>query len=161
MTAPPDSTVTLRPLRGDEFDAWRNESAAGFSADLARAADLGADEAVRQAREAFDRLFPDGLDSPGQLVWFAYDGAERVGMLWLSTRTPRGGDGAFIYEIRVAERYRGRGYGRAIMLAAEQECRARDIDRLELNVFGGNDAAIGLYTSLGYAVTSQQMRKHL
>jgi ribosomal protein S18 acetylase RimI-like enzyme len=47
------------------------------------------------------------------------------------------------------------------MLAAEQECRDRHIDRLELNVFGGNEAAIALYTSLGYGVTSQQMRKQL
>ncbi|MGH3464708.1 MAG: GNAT family N-acetyltransferase [Kribbellaceae bacterium] len=89
-------------------------------------------------------MFPDGPGSPHQLVRYAYDGDEQVGRLWLSTRTPRSGAGAFIYEIRVGDQYRGRGYGRAIMLAAEQECRDRHIDRLELNAFGGNEAAIAL-----------------
>ncbi len=56
---------------------------------------------------------------------------------------------------------RGKGYGRSIMLAGEEECRRRGYEFLDLNVFGNNSTAISLYDSLGYVVTSQQMRKTL
>ena len=56
---------------------------------------------------------------------------------------------------------RGNGYGRAIMLAGENECRRRGYARLDLNVFGTNRTAISLYESLGYTVSSQQMSKRL
>jgi ribosomal protein S18 acetylase RimI-like enzyme len=47
------------------------------------------------------------------------------------------------------------------MLAAEDECRRLGHKQLDLNVFGDNTTAIGLYDSLGYTVISQQMRKEL
>jgi ribosomal protein S18 acetylase RimI-like enzyme len=61
----------------------------------------------------------------------------------------------------VHEDQRGKGYGRSIMLAGEDECRRRGHEYLDLNVYGDNGIAIGLYDSLGYVVTSQQMRKTL
>ena len=47
------------------------------------------------------------------------------------------------------------------MQAGEEECRRLGHNQLDLNVFGNNSAAIGLYESLGYALLSQQMRKEL
>ena len=67
----------------------------------------------------------------------------------------------FIFGIEVHSGQRGKGYGRAIMLAGEDECRRRGYAQLDLNVFGNNRTAISLYESLGYTVTSQQMRKRL
>jgi ribosomal protein S18 acetylase RimI-like enzyme len=67
----------------------------------------------------------------------------------------------FIYGVEVDSGQRGKGYGRAIMLAGEEECRRLGHKHLDLNVFGDNTTAIGLYDSLGYAVISQQMRKEL
>jgi ribosomal protein S18 acetylase RimI-like enzyme len=90
-------------------------------------------------------------------VWMACDGDEPVGSLWITTK-PRI---PFIYGIEVDEKYRGKGYGRSIMLAGEEGCRRRGHSQLDLNVFGNNTTAINLYTSLGYTITSQQMRKQL
>ena len=67
----------------------------------------------------------------------------------------------FIFGIEVDEDQRGKGYGRSIMLAGEEECRRRGFEYLELNVYGKNTTAIALYDSLGYVVTAQQMRKTL
>jgi len=67
----------------------------------------------------------------------------------------------FVYDISIDPRFQGRGYGRATMTLAEGEARARGISRLELNVFGGNDVARGLYRSLGYVETAVQMAKDL
>jgi GNAT superfamily N-acetyltransferase len=43
----------------------------------------------------------------------------------------------FVYDIRVDESQRGKGYGRAAMVFAEEEARRRGHDRVALNVFGG------------------------
>jgi len=56
---------------------------------------------------------------------------------------------------------RGQGFGRALLAAAEEEVRRHGIGALTLNVFGDNPTAISLYTSAGYQVTTQQMRKAL
>ena len=47
------------------------------------------------------------------------------------------------------------------MLALEDEVRAHGLDRIELNVFGGNEVARGLYRSLGYAESAVYMVKRL
>jgi hypothetical protein len=51
--------------------------------------------------------------------------------------------------------------GRAAMQLAEQAARERGLDRVELNVFGGNTAARGLYRSLGYDEVAVFMGKNL
>ena len=63
--------------------------------------------------------------------------------------------------MEIGEEHRGRGYGRAAMLLAEEEARRRGLNRIELNVFGGNTIARNLYRSLGYVETSAQMAKDL
>lgn len=89
------------------------------------------------------------------------DGA-RVGVLWLSLTHPRGTpDCGFIYDIEIGESYRGAGYGRALLAAAEDELRRRGVGALELHVFAGNTRAIQLYQTSGYQVVTQQMRKSL
>jgi ribosomal protein S18 acetylase RimI-like enzyme len=67
----------------------------------------------------------------------------------------------FIFNIEVDAEQRGHGYGRAIMLAGEDECRRLGFDRLDLNVFSDNETAVNLYNSLGYVTVAQQMRKQL
>jgi ribosomal protein S18 acetylase RimI-like enzyme len=52
----------------------------------------------------------------------------------------------------LAERARGRGLGKALMRAAEDEARRRGARRLTLRVLGHNAPARALYASLGYAV---------
>jgi ribosomal protein S18 acetylase RimI-like enzyme len=47
------------------------------------------------------------------------------------------------------------------MVFAEEEARRRGFAKIALNVFGGNDVARGLYTSLGYRETAVYMEKTL
>ncbi|WP_328989952.1 GNAT family N-acetyltransferase [Kribbella sp. NBC_01245] len=150
--------VTLRLMTEAEFGPWREISLIDYTASLASANGLDAKAASDMAGGHYDRLLPDGVSTTEHLLWFALDEGEPVGSLWIHVKN---GKSAFIYMLLVDADQRGRGYGRAIMLAAEDECRARDLDRLELNVFGQNRTAINLYDSLGYEVTTQQMRKLL
>jgi ribosomal protein S18 acetylase RimI-like enzyme len=47
------------------------------------------------------------------------------------------------------------------MLALEDEVHAHGLARIELNVFGGNEVARGLYRSLGNAEAAVRMDKKL
>lgn len=52
--------------------------------------------------------------------------------------------------LMVAEDYRRRGIGRALMQAAETWAREVGVRKIELHVFPYNTAAVALYESLGY-----------
>ena len=80
----------------------------------------------------------------------------------MSLDHPRGApDVAFLYDIEVLETRRGSGFGRALLEAVEDAARQAGAAALELNVFGKNHTAISLYSSSGYDVVTQQMRKPL
>jgi ribosomal protein S18 acetylase RimI-like enzyme len=84
---------------------------------------------------------------------------ERVGELWLAEREVQLRRVLWVYEVRVRERYRGRGFARAAMELAELEAKRRGLSHVALNVFGGNDPARGLYRSLGYSEDAVSMSK--
>ena len=113
------------------------------------------------ARSAAE-LLPEGLATPGQLIFRMEADGQSVGWLWLARRNPRAEAGVgFVYDIAVDEALRGRGYGRAAMRLAEDEARRNGLHAIALNVFGHNAIARALYASLGYRETSVQMRKEL
>ena len=78
-------------------------------------------------------------------------------MLWINIRPKVGKTEAFIYDIVIDEDRRGRGYGRATMLACVARARELGAQSIGLHVFGDNAVARGLYTSLGFVETNVQM----
>jgi ribosomal protein S18 acetylase RimI-like enzyme len=106
-------------------------------------------------------VLPAGLDTPGHGIFVVEADGERVGLLWVAERELGARQVLYIYDIEIDEAHRGRGFGRTAMLLAEEEARARGLNRIELNVFGGNHVARALYRSLGYVETSAQMAKDL
>jgi ribosomal protein S18 acetylase RimI-like enzyme len=87
---------------------------------------------------------------------------DAVGFVWLALeRQPGAGGGAWIYDIEIAPAYRGRGFSRALLAAAESEAAAHGVDSIGLNVFGRNLIARNLYESSGYTISSMQLQKKL
>lgn len=155
--------VRLRPMTPDEFEAIRRRSIAGYAAGQVRAGSWNPDGSEQRAAELFAKLLPAGLDTPDTLLVIGEtpDG-ERVGLLWLALDAKAATEAdAWIYEIEVEEAMRGRGYGRALPQAAESECARRGAPTLGLSVLGSNAVARELYTSAGFEVVTQQMRKPL
>jgi GNAT superfamily N-acetyltransferase len=113
-------------------------------------------------RAEMARLLPQGGDTPGMAILTALDGDLPVGYVWLhlEPRIATTGE-AWIYDIAVVEDLRGRGYGRRLLAAAEDEARRAGAKHLALNVFGANAVARSLYESSGYEVKTMQMRKAL
>nr|WP_311137132.1 GNAT family N-acetyltransferase [Streptomyces sp. I6] len=89
-------------------------------------------------------------------------GRRRRGVrLGRGTRSPPGERGAYVYDVCVVEGYRGRGYGRVLMLVAERIAHEAGAPALGLHVAAGNVPAAGLYTSLGYRPVLHHFAKPL
>jgi GNAT superfamily N-acetyltransferase len=151
------ASVTLRPLREDEFDGWSERHARGYAEGMVAFADLSRQDAEAKAARDVAAVFPHGLATEGVRLWVVEAEGRRVGTVFLGVRDA----GAWLYDITIDESERGRGYGRAAMLALEDEVRRLGYDALGLNVWGGNEVARTLYRSLGFAEVSVGMKKRL
>jgi GNAT superfamily N-acetyltransferase len=148
-------------MREDEFEAWLPWMRDRYAEDMVEDAGLSPERASAKAAEDTERLFPGGTPSAEQLVFVIEADGETVGDLWLAERDDSWQRCLFIFDIHVDESQRGKGYGRAAMLFAEEEARRRGFDSVALNVFGRNNVARNLYQSLGYEENAVAMSKKL
>lgn len=150
---PPGSTA--RPLTEGEYRPWLARRREGFVTTLT---DLGVprDEAEIRADRSAQDLCPDGVPAPGTVLLGLEHGSGLVARLWLRTTDP-----GWVFDVEVDAAHRGRGHGRSMMLAAENECRAARTRVLGLNVFVANPTALHLYESLGYRVVRRHFTKPL
>lgn len=156
-------SVRLEPMTQEQYDAYRPVAEADYGRSIARSGAMAGADAVQRAKDDFDRLLPDGLRSEGHVFFTAYDAesGDPVGMLWLHLEEKSDGLNAFGYDFEVREDLRRHGYGRAVMVAAEEELRRRGVVSVGLNVFGFNAGAQSLYEQMGFEVTNVLMRKRL
>jgi ribosomal protein S18 acetylase RimI-like enzyme len=145
----------------DEYAAWQEHSLAEYAVEVSEARGIPVADARRIADESHGRYLPDGQATAGVHIVIGEDAAgARVGILWVGPN-PNGVGPAWVYDIEVEESRRGEGWGRALMLEAERLARDDGHAEIGLNVFGSNAVARRLYESLGYGVSSVQMRKSL
>lgn len=142
--------VDVAPMTDERFPSFVEHSEAAFADDLVASGRYAREDAAAESRRQMRLELPQGLATPGQELFTASVDGTEVGYLWLGTRRRDGRPHAFILDIEVAEDQRRRGYGRALMHAAEREARRLGADSIGLHVFGFNTAAIELYESLGY-----------
>jgi GNAT superfamily N-acetyltransferase len=148
-------TATLRPLDQSEIGELAPLIERGYAEDIERNGGISAEAAREKAAEDVPRVLAD----PAAALYAVEDGGERVGHVWLAERTLQGRRILWIYDVFVGEEFRGRGLGRAALELAAEEARRRGLDRVELNVFGGNEVARRLYLSEGYEEMAVWMGK--
>jgi GNAT superfamily N-acetyltransferase len=140
----------------DEFDAWSPHSVRGHAAQQVAAGLRPEAEALADAQQQLEAQLPDGIASHLQLLHTVRaespDGPV-VGHLWLRLRPRADEVEAYLMDVEVDAGLRGRGHGRAAVLAAERLARDLGATVLRLNVFGHNAVAIALYRDLGLVVT--------
>ena len=153
--------MVLRPVTAAEYEALNSVVVAGYAAQIAASGALPPEAAEQKARRDHSRALPNGLATPGQLIFRLVAGGEPVGWLGLAVPGQDSPDMAWVNLVEVDEAFRGRGYGREAMLLAEAEARSRGMRSLGLNVHGSNTPALALYSKLGYQVMTQQMKKGL
>lgn len=85
-------------------------------------------------------------------VWLIRFGQEDVGyvVLTIGYSLEFLGRDAFVDELYVLPRYRGKGLGKQAMALLDDECRALGVHALHLEVASSNKAAQGLYRRFGF-----------
>jgi GNAT superfamily N-acetyltransferase len=144
----------VRPIEDDEFAAWLPRLQEEYSEDLVRDYGLPADTARGRALAEID-----GHRPAGHFVFVIEVDGEPVGHLWLVERRDAFEPTLIVYDVDVDEPHRGRGYGRAAMVFAEDEARRRGLARIALHVGVHNEVARNLYRSLGYDENEVAMSK--
>lgn len=157
------SGVTVRAMTEDEYPKWQETLAERFAHEQVAAGNWAEEGAIEKARATNARLLPDGLSTPRMLIMTAVDDTgATVGRIWIGLDHPRGTpNSGFLYDIEIDAEHRGRGLGKELLAAVEDAVREAGIFTLDLNVFTRNRAAVALYESSGYVVTTQQMCKQL
>ena len=148
----------LRPMRPDEFPAFRDSFVRDWADDLARIDDVSVAEALRQAAQRTDADLSDGVATPRHHLFTLVDGDEVVGTAWMSVTAT--GE-AFLDDLTVGEQFRGRGYGRRALELLELHARSLGLRCIDLHVYAHNTRAIALYQQQGYRTTGLKMRKGL
>jgi ribosomal protein S18 acetylase RimI-like enzyme len=150
--------LQIRAMTQEEFGAFRQRAINEYAAEHVRVGDWDPEEAEQRAAREIDEPLPDGAQTAGMVLLVGEASGEVVGLVWVGP-APAARPGWWIYDIEVVPAQRGRGHGRALLQAAELEAQRHGAESIGLNMFGGNDAARGLYESSGYEVAATLMRK--
>jgi ribosomal protein S18 acetylase RimI-like enzyme len=151
----------LIPMTQPEFDAFLEQAIPEYAEDNVKAGYWGQEEALEKSRKEFEQLLPQGLKSENHYLYTLYDGNDAVGIIWMRANVDRPTRSGFIFDVRIDEKSRGKGYGKQIMLLLEEKARELGLKSLALHVFGSNQVARGLYEKLGYEVSSLNVTKPL
>jgi ribosomal protein S18 acetylase RimI-like enzyme len=148
-----------------DFAAWLPGAIRDYAADKVAAGNWTDAEALSRSAAEFDKLLPNGPDTPGNHLYSILASPEPgsppfpIGMIWIAALPER--RQAFIYDFVIDPPYRRKGYGAQALRAVEAEVRALGLASIGLHVFGHNHAAQALYTKLGYEITNVNMAKRL
>ncbi len=147
--------VSLDVMTAAQFDPFVAELITTYAKSIATTGDMTAEAALERSRAQVSSLLANGVATPHHhLLTVIYEN-HSVGVVWLFESDLYGDHRGFVYDIKLSEQFRGRGLGRAAMIAAEDFLRQRGCGYVELNVFGFNDVARSLYNSLGYVVREE------
>jgi len=150
-------SLRLDPMTEADVRAFTVEQLDEYAGQIERYAGWTASDARAKAEKDMAQSFPEGRAQPGNHLFHLVEepGGRRVGVLWYR----RDERGLWLYQVTIVPELRGRGLGRAAMALLEDEARRLGASRIELNVFGGNEAARSLYRSLGYREDAVVMSK--
>ncbi len=149
--------MELRAINQKEFEEYLIKSIDSYANELLKSGMVPEDKVHQEAKATFERILPDGFATKDNYFFHAYDQETMVGFIWYGMRK----DTAFIYDFYILENMRRKGYGRQVMLACEEDAKAKGATAIALHVFGHNIAARALYESIGYVPKSIQMKKEL
>lgn len=157
------TTTMLVPMGRDALAAFAEHAIADYAHDSVQAGRWPAAGALERARAEFDRLLPQGIETPGHFLYEIRDegAGVTVGALWFAIDAKNDPSAGYLYSVRVDPAFRGHGHAKAALDRLEEIALARGLTSMGLHVFGHNTTAQALYRSQGYWITGLVMRKPL
>ncbi len=154
--------VQLIPMSEAEFQDYLSDAIKEYAQEHVTAGNWHPSEALAKSEKEYQQLLPDGPSSKNQYLYAIQDKetGSMVGMLWFAVKEepPKS---VFIYDFRIYEEYRRRGYAIQSLQAVEEKVKQFGINTISLHVFGHNQAAIALYKKAGFETTNILMTKKL
>jgi ribosomal protein S18 acetylase RimI-like enzyme len=153
--------VKLVPMEQIDFDTYTEHSIVEYANDKVRNGNWSVEESLERSRKEFQHYLPDGLRSKDQFVYSIIEetSGQKLGMLWVEVKTETPHRPAFIFDFRIDEQFRGKGYGKQSLLALDELLKSMGADSVGLHVFGDNIVAQELYKKAGYVITNINMKK--
>ncbi|MGW6983204.1 N-acetyltransferase family protein [Streptomyces sp. NPDC054932] len=145
--------LTVRRLTEEEYPAWYAAEEAAYIADIVRSGTLTPEQARMKSDQDFARYLPQGYVTPGHAFYVMEADGGAVGTGWVNHGFLPGV--TFGFSLEVYEDHRGKGYGRAAMTVGEWATRQGGDEVMMFNVMGGNEVAMSLYDSTGFAVLDE------
>ena len=156
-----DSMFRLEPMDETTYGSWRARTVRLYAEEKVGAGNWPAEGAEERSEQEFQRLLPQGRETPGQEIRAMVAAGELVGQAWFTIEQRDPGRVVFIYDIEVWEEHRRRGYGRLALGEIEAFARQRGCVGVMLHVFGNNTPARTLYRSAGFDETNVIMLKRV
>lgn len=155
--------VEFRPMTQDRYDSWRGESVKSYASEKVKSGEWTPEEAQKESEREFASLLPLGLATPDNYLRLVVDGVtlQEVGMIWYALRR-EGADGyVFIYDFKIFEGFRRRGYAMQALRLLDRVVGEMGLDSIYLHVFAHNRAARDLYLKAGYEEKDVIMARQL
>lgn len=144
-------SITLIPTTESDLD--RIDLCRGYIDDLLKSNLYDLTSATRKAKQEIDHL----LKQPTTSLMLCFEEEEEVGHILLSITATE----LFLVSLEVYEEFRGKGYGKSILLAVEQLAVEKDLNRMTLSVSPWNKRALKLYKNSGFGEVFVRMEKRL
>src|SRR5215472_11477209 len=114
--------VTLQPMTQEEYTSYQEPAIAEYAQGHVEDGQWSADEALERSREEFQGLLPEGVDTPNNYLFTVVNGeGQKVGILWFAVRESGGKLWAWVYDVRIDEAFRRRGYAQEAFAELENK----------------------------------------
>jgi RimJ/RimL family protein N-acetyltransferase len=154
-----ENMVQLVSMEQKDFEPYLERDIRDYAEELIRNENWKKEEALKRSRKEHQQLLPDGMQSKNQYPFSIIDDKSdyKLGVVWVNIENNQ----AFIYDFRIDETFRGKGYGKQALNALNEKLKSMSLESVGLHVFGDNITAQELYKKMGYQITGIHMKKEL
>lgn len=152
--------INLRPMKAAEFPDYRDYFIVDYAIEITANYGYSPEKSRNTALKELMEDLPQTIATPDNFLLCIVDSSDQtIGYLWYKLLDK--GETAFILDFVVFEELRGLGYGKAALLALEQQLFQSGVEQIKLRVAYDNKQAFRLYEKLGFNVTGYNMVKIL
>ncbi|WP_294976463.1 GNAT family N-acetyltransferase [uncultured Leuconostoc sp.] len=152
--------LKLMPMDPNHFQQYINFAVNEYATEKVAAGTWTPETAQKNAQLTYERLLPNGLDTPSNFFYSIFNESEIIGYIWFGTDNENSST-AFIFDFEIYKAYQNRGFGSKALDLVSRETKNMGYTSLGLHVFGSNSRAIHVYQKSGFNITDIKMQKKL